>query len=46
MGEHGIKLGRKTFLYLGYEDILYILDEIMMKMNELLDGLCEFRVLA
>ena len=37
MGEHGIKWGSKTLLYLRYVDDLSILDENVSIMNELLE---------
>ena len=39
MGDHGIKWGRKTLLDLGYADDLSILDESVIKMNEVLEVL-------
>ena len=37
IGDHGIKWGEKTLLDLDYADDLSILDEIVSKMNELLE---------
>ena len=39
MGDHGIKWGAETLLDIDYADDLSILDESMMKMNELLEFL-------
>ena len=39
IGDHGIKWGGKTLLYLDYTDDLSISDESVIKMNELLEVL-------
>ena len=37
IGDHGIKWGEKSLLYLDYADDLSILDESLSKMNEVLE---------